>query len=38
MFVEEFTDEELIVNITKHELVPRHVKLGEEDKRVLLEK
>eukprot|EP00053_Salpingoeca_punica_P004701 m.50457 g.50457 ORF g.50457 m.50457 type:complete len:212 (+) comp12907_c0_seq1:241-876(+) len=34
--IQPFEEEELIVNITKHELVPRHVLLNEEEKADLL--
>lgn len=35
---EHFREEDLLVNITKHELVPRHVLLSEEEKKVLLDR
>merc|ERR1712187_1026697 len=36
MKIEVFHENELIVNITKHELVPKHVPLTEEEKQQLL--
>mmetsp|Transcript_3081 Transcript_3081/g.5417 ORF Transcript_3081/g.5417 Transcript_3081/m.5417 type:complete len:213 (-) Transcript_3081:154-792(-) len=36
MRIEVFSENELIVNITKHELVPQHVPLSEEEKQQLL--
>jgi DNA-directed RNA polymerase I, II, and III subunit RPABC1 len=36
--IELFKENELIVNITKHVLVPRHEVLTEEEKKVLLER
>lgn len=36
--IEIFQESELVVNITKHELVPKHVLLSYEEKRVLLER
>merc|ERR1719277_2704344 len=36
MRIEVFTENELIVNITDHELVPKHVPLSEEEKIQLL--
>lgn len=35
---EHFREEDLLVNITKHELVPRHILLSEEEKKVLLDR
>jgi DNA-directed RNA polymerase I, II, and III subunit RPABC1 len=35
---EHFREEDLLVNITKHELVPRHVLLSDEEKKVLLDR
>ena len=34
--IEHFRDEELLVDITEHELVPKHVLLSEEEKAELL--
>lgn len=36
--MEIFREEDLLVNISKHELVPKHVLLSEEEKRGLLER
>ncbi|KAF3010670.1 DNA-directed RNA polymerases II 24 kDa polypeptide (RNA polymerase II subunit 5) [Curvularia kusanoi] len=36
--VEAFTEQDLMVNITKHELVPKHVLLSEEEKQQLLKR
>lgn len=36
MRIEVFAENELIVNITQHELVPKHVPLSEEEKQQLL--
>ncbi|CEM07847.1 unnamed protein product [Vitrella brassicaformis CCMP3155] len=36
--IEVFMESELLVNITEHELVPRHVPLSEVDKKALLER
>ncbi len=36
--IEVFTTNELVVNITEHELVPEHKLLSEEDKKILLER
>merc|ERR1712137_333747 len=36
--IEYFLEKELLVNITKHKLVPKHKVLTEEEKRVLLER
>eukprot|EP00913_Durusdinium_trenchii_P018155 g17056.t1 len=36
MRIEVFHENELIVNITQHELVPKHVPLSEEEKQQLL--
>jgi len=33
-----FKEEDLLVNITKHELVPRHILLSDEEKKVLLDR
>lgn len=38
LHVEYFEEKELIVNITEHELVPRHILLTEEEKKMLLKK
>lgn len=38
IFLETFEEKELIVNITEHELVPKHVILNIEDKQALLQK
>lgn len=38
IFIEVFEEKELLVNITEHELVPKHIILSEEDKKLLLEK
>jgi DNA-directed RNA polymerases I, II, and III subunit RPABC1 len=35
---EHFREEDLLVNITKHELVPKHVLLSDEEKKVLLDR
>ncbi|KAH7650068.1 DNA-directed RNA polymerase 2 [Cryptosporidium bovis] len=37
-YIESFLENELLVNITKHELVPRHILLSDEDKAQLLER
>lgn len=36
--IETFHEQDLLVNITKHELVPKHVLLSGEEKRALLER
>ena len=36
--LEEFSEADLLVNITHHTLVPKHEVLAPEDKRALLEK
>lgn len=36
--IEVFTVGELVVNITEHELVPKHILLSEQDKKLLLER
>jgi len=36
--IEVFAEQDLLVNITRHELVPRHVLLGPEEKRALLDR
>ncbi|ODV64274.1 DNA-directed RNA polymerase core subunit RPB5 [Ascoidea rubescens DSM 1968] len=36
--IEKFMEKELIVNITHHELVPKHIKLSNEEKKELLER
>lgn len=36
--MEYFTELELVVNITEHELVPQHILLTEEEKKALLAK
>ena len=36
--IEHFLEQDLLVNITRHELVPRHVLLSFEEKRALLER
>ena len=36
MTIEVFHENELVVNITQHELVPKHVPLNEEEKKQLL--
>ena len=36
--VEIFTGNELVVNITEHELVPKHILLSKEDKEILLKR
>lgn len=36
--IETFQETDLIVNITKHKLVPKHIRLSSEEKRQLLEK
>eukprot|EP00994_Dinema_validum_P006959 NODE_5442_length_408_cov_21.888579_g4757_i0.p1 GENE.NODE_5442_length_408_cov_21.888579_g4757_i0~~NODE_5442_length_408_cov_21.888579_g4757_i0.p1 ORF type:complete len:87 (-),score=10.12 NODE_5442_length_408_cov_21.888579_g4757_i0:71-331(-) len=38
MRFEQFAENELMVNITKHELVPQHVPLTDEEKRAFLKK
>ena len=35
---EHFKEEDLLVNITKHELVPKHILLSDEEKKVLLDR
>lgn len=35
---EQFKEEDLLVNITKHELVPKHILLSDEEKKVLLDR
>lgn len=36
--IEVFQEQDLLVNITKHELVPKHILLSPEEKRALLER
>ncbi len=36
--MEHFTELELVVNITEHELVPQHILLSDEEKKALLAK
>jgi DNA-directed RNA polymerase I, II, and III subunit RPABC1 len=36
--LEHFTETELLVNITEHQLVPKHIKLTPAEKRQLLER
>ncbi|KAL1311525.1 hypothetical protein AAFC00_001646 [Neodothiora populina] len=36
--IEVFSEQDLLVNITKHELVPKHILLSPEEKRALLER
>lgn len=36
--IEVFAEQDLLVNITKHELVPKHILLSPEEKRALLER
>ena len=38
MKAEHFKEEDLLVNITKHELVPKHILLSDEEKKVLLDR
>ena len=38
LHIEYFEEKELIVNITEHELVPKHIVLNKEEKKKLLEK
>lgn len=38
IFLETFEEKELLVNITEHELVPKHIILNNEDKQTLLHK
>jgi DNA-directed RNA polymerase I, II, and III subunit RPABC1 len=38
MFIELFQEAELLVNITEHVLVPKHIVLTEDDKVALLKK
>lgn len=36
--IEAFKEDELLVNITEHELVPKHIIISDEEKKALLEK
>jgi DNA-directed RNA polymerase I, II, and III subunit RPABC1 len=36
--IEIFEEQDLIINITKHKLVPKHIPLTKEEKEVLLKK
>jgi DNA-directed RNA polymerases I, II, and III subunit RPABC1 len=38
LHLEYFQEKELLVNITEHELVPKHYPLSDEEKRELLKK
>lgn len=38
IIAEHFQEQDLLVNITKHELVPKHVLLSDEEKKVLLDR
>lgn len=38
MKAEHFKEEDLLVNITKHELVPKHILLSDDEKKVLLDR
>ena len=38
LHIEYFEEKELVVNITEHELVPKHILLTDEEKKILLKK
>ena len=38
IIAEHFREEDLLVNITRHELVPKHVLLSDEEKKILLDR
>ena len=38
MCIEYFLEDELLVNITKHQLVPKHIAITDEEKKQLLKR
>jgi len=38
MYIETFHEDDLLVNITEHELVPKHILISDEEKQALLKK
>jgi DNA-directed RNA polymerase I, II, and III subunit RPABC1 len=38
MYIETFHEDDLLVNITEHELVPKHLLISDEEKQTLLKK
>jgi len=38
LIMEQFTEEEMLVNITKHNLVPKHIILSQDEKEAVLQK